>query len=623
MIPGFAETLTNGTKFQTHQLADIPFARTFEEQGYVLDVANYLLNIPANTPDGQFNSIDDIPCFLPNPITRWYMFVEKDDWEEDRQFEQRWRYPCSTASITGAGYVEKQKPNGIAVSWGWVGIYDLAHSQRVKVFWSTTAGVESIELSPLLGCPTAPITAYFKGYFDRSDQRVRRLMNNLWFKEQFKLNIGTWVMVAEKGLRFSREGDPRLTQSGSYGIITPLYGMSNSLGVHRVVQLFHGTPNMDLAKVVMAIERAKEVNWGPIKAALRHPFLWYDFNTGEVQPLPLEREREYCFSKSDMKWWRTRIFPEVTFEYDPAMRRVSYEEIQKRVEEVEYELGLRVDEEMEPPQVDVIDETPDNTSDVDPEVRDMVENNTDGWYDRMTEVVGGTFHRAKVDIPLDPLQFFELLKDRLNSQGDVDDLKEKLRLSELAVGDNGKEIAKLKKEKADLEAKLSSNEKEITRLTTELGETRADNSRLVAENARIKKHSNETTTKLTENQRDVEVLRNTISGMFEQIMTLAGNTARQVETRNQETPNESGQTPTETRTVTATETRTQTQTHTPEISTRMQTQTQTETRTTTTPLNRQSQNTPNRQSLSQTPGNVPQLQSNIPRPNNNNGANNS
>ena len=108
--------------------------------------------------------------------------------------------------------------------------------------------ITTTELSPLVGCPTAPLTAYFYNVFRTATSQVQKMMNYLWLKEQLTLNIRALLMVAKEVLRYSRDGDPRVTQSGNYDILTPLYGiMGYCTGRRLAILLGNGKYDMEIA----------------------------------------------------------------------------------------------------------------------------------------------------------------------------------------------------------------------------------------------------------------------------------------------------------------------------------------------------------------------------------------
>lgn len=520
-----------GSQYPVHQAADVPYSRTLEEHGYVSELASYLLQLERDChrdPTFEYSTIGDIPNFLPTPVMRWYMFLAREEWEEDRLFEARWRYPLNTIRLTANGYiwVPKNTP-GIAVSWGWVGIFEVPQNNLTKVFWEVPDMIVSIELSPLIGCPNAPITVYFYNFYSTAAPHVQKMMNYIWFQEQLTLNLGTWMMVTKNGLRYSRDGDPRDTQSNGYGITTPLYGLKQYCSDRRIIELLDSS-DYDLVKAITAVDRATEVYWNAIRTHMDKPFLWYDWDNGKVLPLLVERENEYFFENKAVKWWRTRVFPEVPVPYFPGITPTTIEESEKKVHEAKVSLGLIEDTHGTPNEVD------DNTAmqpNVDPETLDIVENNSDGWYDRLRDVIGSQFPRYNNTFPAEPTIFFARIKEWLKAEQASGDVKEKIKLDESQLKDKDRDLKQLKADKAALEERIKTFETENTRLTTELSTDRVDNSRLTAENGRVSKLCEEHTRALTANHREIEHLRSTLQGLYAQVMTVTNTTVTQLTQR--------------------------------------------------------------------------------------------
>ena len=89
------------------------YVRGTEEVEYQRRAQNILPVIYDNAKRGiEFRSVSDIPNLLPRPITDWYMFADRESWEEDSDFERRQRAPKQERS--GGKVVWK---GGLLLSW--------------------------------------------------------------------------------------------------------------------------------------------------------------------------------------------------------------------------------------------------------------------------------------------------------------------------------------------------------------------------------------------------------------------------------------------------------------------------------------------------------------------------
>lgn len=73
-----------------------------------------------------------------------------------------------------------------------------------------------------------------------------------------------------------------------------------------VVNLFEGS-SYDPVLLLLAMRRQCEVPWDVVRAELADPYLWYNFQSGEVAWLPHVEDRDVSIASREVQWWRILV----------------------------------------------------------------------------------------------------------------------------------------------------------------------------------------------------------------------------------------------------------------------------------------------------------------------------
>lgn len=114
----------------------------------------------------------------------------------------------------------------------------------------------------------------------------------LFEKETIDILMGSFNNAAWYGVRYSREGDSRITESQGYGMLMALLRCTTQVpNASYITELFFGS-NLDGGFVLLAVERQRKVEWTYVAWMMEDSFLWYDENTGRIVQLPMRDCRQ-------------------------------------------------------------------------------------------------------------------------------------------------------------------------------------------------------------------------------------------------------------------------------------------------------------------------------------------
>lgn len=124
---------------------------------------------------------------------------------------------------------------------------------------------------------------YYKAFYQELKTRLQRSLE----KESVDLLIAAFIQSPRYGIRFSKQGDPWITQPHCYGVLTPLpHYLFQILTTSFATELFFGS-KLDLGLVLLVLERQREVDWTYVASIMEDNFPLYNCHVGKVVTLPI------------------------------------------------------------------------------------------------------------------------------------------------------------------------------------------------------------------------------------------------------------------------------------------------------------------------------------------------
>lgn len=112
--------------------------------------------------------------------------------------------------------------------------------------------------------------------------------------------LASFAHPTQYGIRYSLQGDPRITKSKGYGILTPLmHAKMHLITSTYVTRLLHSY-DLDVALAWLAVQRQLEIYWTFMHTVMEDTLLCYDWNTGRILCLPIRYCREVNLSGSNV-----------------------------------------------------------------------------------------------------------------------------------------------------------------------------------------------------------------------------------------------------------------------------------------------------------------------------------
>lgn len=140
-------------------------------------------------------------------------------------------------------------------------MYNLSVDESRQVYHLVPLEVAGHEASRILPCRNSPLVNFALRTFIAGDEEFKMCFQRVLEKESFDLLLVAFLQATRYVIRYSRQGDPRITQSQGYGVLTPLQRATvQILNTAYITGLFFGS-SLGLGLVLLAVERQQEVDW--------------------------------------------------------------------------------------------------------------------------------------------------------------------------------------------------------------------------------------------------------------------------------------------------------------------------------------------------------------------------
>lgn len=304
----WAHSGRDGQMTRTQQPADTYWVRCSGEIEYQRKIGP-LIQLLTERAELDCNNMITIPSILPRPISCWYMFHDSKDWDEDALFENRAR---TSRHVFRQNQTEPTIYPGIYAGWQDVGMYNISAEERRQLYGVVDPDLRGHECSRILPCPSPPLFNYALRQYREANPQLKTRIRAVLEKETVDLLVAAFIHAARHGIRYSRQGDPRITVSDGFGILTPIPTRTmNWLTTPYLLELFHNS-EYDVGLVILAVERQRQIDWNAIAEEMPDPFLWYEWHTGRVVSLPIRDCREVTVTDQKvLQNWCVRVFPVV------------------------------------------------------------------------------------------------------------------------------------------------------------------------------------------------------------------------------------------------------------------------------------------------------------------------
>ena len=287
----------------TEKPSDMMFVRCEEEDEYQRRLCAIMDRLQQRVTVVQHP--EDHERALPSPLTEWYMFDNRNSWVEDAAFEHRTRWPA------------RRTPQEIARRGLYIGWHDMAScwaisaARRREMFFEVTDRLQHYKNSNISNAPNAPSTAYVFHRLTNANDVVRRNIMSFIESETVEMEFHTIVHNAMYGMRFSRMLDPRITTSGTYGILTEVTDDLRAAVLWKKLWDMYEHADVDVPLIMMMMEQSRCIDWTTLSERMTDPFVLYDFHSSRIIPPDDAFERQYTVQQERLVSWCVRGFAAV------------------------------------------------------------------------------------------------------------------------------------------------------------------------------------------------------------------------------------------------------------------------------------------------------------------------
>lgn len=495
-------------RYLTGDRCDLYCVRTKYEVSYVQCLEKILDELEKGGL--KWSKYRDAPSALPTPLIDFYYYRYPDSWDEDELYDVRMRTERQSPRLSNSGYsiVHKNRITAL-ISWNWISGNDTFDFIRRELFMHVTDFMKSIELSPVIASPSTLVPTYYFGRYKNGNAHLRHGMINMMDMEQARFNMLSWIFAVRYGVGVSRLGDPRITQSRGYGIMTPVpEKLVEFTDATFVATLIGDEPDIFLGDVMYAFAVETDVKWEELDRHMEHPFVLYDWGKKDVVDMPLEREREFHFSMKKIEFWRTRVFREVTNARRNEFPTDPYDGYCKFAEKLLVQDGYRTASVVAPAddkEVTTNDETDMEVDNIPEEDRYMFEHEQERWFNPLMASLQETFAAVSKKMPTCAEQFLTTVKtlmserDQSGNQADViNNLKAEVKRTELLC-------AAEKSKLSDMEQKMVQLQGDNDRLVQDLRNAKAEQHALTKKMEQLREREERLVRNV--NRRHAELLR--------------------------------------------------------------------------------------------------------------------
>lgn len=103
-----------------------------------------------------------------------------------------------------------------------VGKYNMGNKDRRKVYKTTTPSVALHAISRIFPCPSSTLVIYSLQTHNAGHEYFKLCFERALEKVTVDLLLASFAHATRYGIRYSRQGDPRVTFSSGYGVLTPI-----------------------------------------------------------------------------------------------------------------------------------------------------------------------------------------------------------------------------------------------------------------------------------------------------------------------------------------------------------------------------------------------------------------
>lgn len=231
-----------------------------------------------------FEHVSDLTCHLPRPLTSCYFYAETAIWARDMSTEFRLR----RHHINFSGIQRMRPCQPLFVGWHNTEVFHMSLSRRPS--WYVPVWEEFYrhwEASPVIVSPSPWTPMLFGHLIMKGDSRVRSYLRANAFLEFVYICFARFLHTAQYGVGYNQLGDPGLKHA-RLGVLAPVPCFHQIVVDNQgVLNILKGS-DIDQARALLAWERSREIDWSvfPRVIGKTGPYLYYDWDTGQVLPVP-------------------------------------------------------------------------------------------------------------------------------------------------------------------------------------------------------------------------------------------------------------------------------------------------------------------------------------------------
>lgn len=139
-----------------------------------------------------WNTSNDIPTKITRPITNWYMFSNRDGWEEDTALENRLRRVAkgkSTAVLTAG--TNPIMP--VILGWHDVRVFALKNYDCPYFYIEVPNALSRMEVTPLISAPSPLLPMQNFQVYRYTEKLSREIYSQVVIEEAAELSVATFM----------------------------------------------------------------------------------------------------------------------------------------------------------------------------------------------------------------------------------------------------------------------------------------------------------------------------------------------------------------------------------------------------------------------------------------------
>lgn len=174
--------------------------------------------------------------------------------------------------------------------------------------WITSSTMNAVPYCPVCSSRSGTMSS---GTTVPVTQISRSGLKGCYRKSLWKLYFRLSAQSARYGMRYSRRGDPRTTQSQVFGELTPLpHYTTHIINFPCGTEFFFGG-DLDVRLVWFSTQRQNEVHCSKFNSFMEDPFFWYEWHAERILGFPIRGCPEVTLSGSNVVKWCVSVFPAV------------------------------------------------------------------------------------------------------------------------------------------------------------------------------------------------------------------------------------------------------------------------------------------------------------------------